>query len=228
MRRSRYKNILAAPILSRLIHRTVCLYSHTFRLNVVNEANWLTYLDNGGSVLLCAWHQQFFSAIGYFSKYRRYEPHIMISPSRDGEIIASVARHAGWHPVRGSSSRDGKKALRRLIARLKQTKLAAHIVDGPRGPMGTVKNGAIRLAHLTGAVVVPFYIFTDSAWMINSWDRFIIPRPFARVSLRFGDMITLDAARTADDFESQRRCLEQTMRPGLISSCRADRWTPPG
>ncbi len=214
--RLNYKKVLAGPLASRLIYRSVCLYGHTFRLKVENEAPWIEHLNNGGKILLCAWHQQFFSAIGYFKNYRRYIPHIMISPSKDGEIIANVARQAGWHPIRGSSSREGKKALRDLICQLKETKLAAHIVDGPRGPIGQVKAGAIRLAHLTGAMVVPFYVFTDRAWTFNSWDRFFVPKPSATVFLRFGKMIKFDSANTKEGFESQRRYLERVMLPGLI------------
>jgi lysophospholipid acyltransferase (LPLAT)-like uncharacterized protein len=215
--RLNYKKVLASPVASQLIYRSVCLYGHTFRLKVENEAPWIEHLNNGGKILLCAWHQQFFSAIGYFKNYRGYSPHIMISPSKDGEIIANVAKQAGWHPIRGSSSRDGKKALRDLINKLKGTQLAAHIVDGPRGPIGRVKAGAIRLAHLTGAMVVPFYVFTERAWTFNSWDRFFIPKPSATVFLRFGDMVKFDIVHGDRDFEAQRRHLEQVMLPGLIS-----------
>lgn len=202
---------------SRFIYRAVGLYGRTFRLKIENEAPWITHLNNGGKILLCAWHQQFFSAIGYFKKYRGYDPHIMISPSKDGEIIANVAKQAGWHPIRGSSSRDGKKALHNLIYKLKETKLAAHIVDGPRGPMGKVKAGTIRLAHMTDALIVPFYVFTERAWAFNSWDRFFIPKPSATVFLRFGDMVRFDTVHNSLDFESQRRHLEQIMLPGLMS-----------
>ncbi|RTZ98362.1 MAG: hypothetical protein DSY90_04425 [Deltaproteobacteria bacterium] len=214
--RLNYKKILATTVVSRFIYQSVCMYGRIFHLKIENESPWLRHLDNGGKILLCAWHQQFFPAIGYFKKYQRYAPHIMISSSRDGEIIANIAKQAGWDAIRGSSSRGGKKALRHLIHQLKKTRLAAHIVDGPRGPLGNVKPGAIRLAHLADAAIVPFYVFTDRAWVFNSWDRFFIPKPAATVFLRFGDMIKFEAPRNAGDFESQRQYLEKTMRPGLI------------
>lgn len=139
----------------------------------------------------------------------------MISPSRDGEIIAGVAKLAGWHPVRGSSSKQGRKALKAMVSHLKATHLAAMIVDGPRGPLGVVKAGAIRLAHLTGAVIVPFYISTDRAWTFNSWDRFFIPKPFTSVTLQFGEMLRFEATHTSDSFETQRQKLETIMQGGL-------------
>lgn len=213
--RLNHKEVLTQKPVSQFIYQGVCLYNRTLRLVVENEEPWLNHLNKGGRVLLCTWHQQFFSAIRYFRKYQRYHPHLMISPSKDGDIIAGVARLAGWHPIRGSSSRGGKKAMRDLVRRLKETNLAAHIVDGPKGPIGKVKAGTIRLTHITEAVIVPFYISTTSAWTFNSWDRFFIPKPFATVFLRFGEMVKFNTTENNEDFESQRRHLEKIMQPGL-------------
>ena len=213
--RLNHKAVLTQKPVSQFIYQGICLHSRTLRLVVENEEPWLNHLNQGGRVLLCTWHQQFFSVIRYFRKYQSYHPHLMISPSKDGDIIAGVARLAGWHPIRGSSSRDGKKAMRDLVRRLKKTNLAAHIVDGPRGPIGKVKAGTIRLAHITKAVIVPFYVSTASAWTFNSWDRFFIPKPFATVFLRFGKMVTFRTTENNEDFESQRRHLEKIMQPEL-------------
>jgi lysophospholipid acyltransferase (LPLAT)-like uncharacterized protein len=192
------------------------LYSWTFRMTVENEEPWMCYLREGGKVLLCVWHQQFFAAIRYFKSYESFQPSLMISQSQDGDIIARIARQQGWHPVRGSSSRDGGKALKEIIERLSQTRLAAHIVDGPQGPAGIVKAGVISIARATAAVVVPFYTAADRAWYFKSWDRFMLPKPFARVTLRFGEMMRFPADSERRLFESQREELERTMRPGLI------------
>jgi len=202
----------AQPILCWLIR----LYSWTFRMTVENEKPWLNHLRGGGKVLLCVWHQQFFAAIRYFKSYESFQPSLMISKSQDGDIIARIARKQGWHPVRGSSSRDGGKALKEIIERLSLSRLAGHIVDGPQGPAGIVKAGVISIARATGAVVVPFYTAADRAWYFKSWDRFMLPKPFARVTLRFGEMMRFPADREGSLFESQRQELERTMRPGLI------------
>ena len=175
----------------------------------------MAYLKNGGAVLLCAWHQQFFSAIRHFQNYRIFNPAIMISQSSDGEIVAGGARRAGWNPVRGSASRNGRTALKEMIVNLKTTKLAAHIVDGPRGPLGIVKPGAIRLAHVSNAVIVPFYVSAEKRWQFNSWDKFLLPKPFSKVSLRFGEMIKFNKTKDEARFEKQRKQLEEIMRPGL-------------
>ena len=207
---------MASPLGSALAYRMVRLYTWTFRLRIENETPWQTHLDRGGSVLLCAWHQQFFAAIRHFRRYRRFNPGIMISRSRDGAMIADVARRTGWRPVRGSSSCGGRQAMREVIVRLARSRLAGHIVDGPRGPAGQVKAGVIRIAHATRSAIVPFYVTADRAWYFNSWDRFMLPKPFARVVLRFGPLVHLDPAVEEDAFEAQRTRLERMMLPGLL------------
>ncbi len=206
---------------SGYIHYFLCwlirLYSLTFRLTVENERPWLEHLQKGGKVLLCVWHQQFFAAIGHFKSYESFHPSLMISKSNDGDIIARIAKAQGWHPVRGSSSRNGGKAMKEVIERLCESRLAGHIVDGPQGPAGVVKAGVISIARAADAVVVPFYTSADRAWYFNSWDRFMIPKPFARVTIRFGEMMPVKAVDDEAAFEGRRQQLEDIMRPALIS-----------
>lgn len=206
--------ILSKPFLA-FLYRFIRAYAWTFRLEVENEAPWMAHLQNGGRVILCTWHQQFFAAIRHFQNYRVHRPGLMISRSKDGEIIASVAERTGWEPVRGSSSRGGIEAMRKLIEILRRTRLAGHIVDGPRGPAGVVKNGLIRTAHAADAVIVPFYVSADRAWYFNSWDRFMLPKPFSRVRLRFDEIIRLAATEDETEFEAQRAAVEQTMLRGF-------------
>jgi lysophospholipid acyltransferase (LPLAT)-like uncharacterized protein len=207
---------LLANLFLFFLYRLIRAYSLTFRFTVENEEAWMDHLRGGGTVLICTWHQQFFAAIRHFRTYRSYEPALMISKSRDGDFIAEVARQSGWYPVRGSSSREGEKALALMVERLRLTRLAGHVVDGPRGPAGRVKTGLIRLAQAADAVIVPFSVSADRAWHMKSWDRFMIPKPFARVRLRFGRMIPLEPAKTPEQMEVQRLHVESRMRPGLI------------
>ena len=207
------KQLVATKIVQSCLYYLIRAYSQTFRFKVVNEQTWLKYyLKNNKTVLLCTYHQQFFSAIHYFKKYKDYHPGLMISQSRDGDVIAAVAQRTGWYPVRGSSSKGGSEALRLMIQHLKKFRLAGHIVDGPRGPAGEVKAGIIRLAAAANAVIVPFYVAADRAWYFNSWDRFLLPKPYANVTLQFGDMIKVNASRNSQTFEDQRKSLEITMR----------------
>lgn len=191
------------------------IYVGTFRLTIENEQEWLDYLNSGGTVLICAWHQHIFPGIRHFGKYKIFKPSLMISQSKDGEIVARVAVHNGWNPIRGSSSQGGMSALKNMIASLKKSRLCAHIVDGPRGPSGVVKPGVIRLAHATNAAIVPFYTFAEHGWNFNSWDKFLLPKPFSKVTLRFGKMIYFKRVKGRDPLEKQRKQLEDTMIPAL-------------
>jgi lysophospholipid acyltransferase (LPLAT)-like uncharacterized protein len=209
------RNLATTKLFGDILYRIVRIYCASFRLKIVNEESWLQYLDKGGVVLICAWHQQFFSVIRYFKKYAKYHPSLMISKSLDGEIIAGVAQRTGWQTVRGSSSRDGGIALKEMTAILKKYGLAGHILDGPRGPAGIVKPGIISLAHSAEAVVVPTFIRAEKAWYFNSWDRFMVPKPFSRVTINFGEMIQLPKLQEEADFENQRLMLEKIMQPYL-------------
>jgi lysophospholipid acyltransferase (LPLAT)-like uncharacterized protein len=210
----KYRYLLTDKLQGSFYH-LIRIYSWTFRLHVENEKPWLEYLQNGGRVLLCCWHQQFFSAIRHFKTYSAHHPALMISQSKDGDIIAKIAEKTGWHTVRGSSSRDGGRALKEMVVCLTRSGLAGHIVDGPRGPAGVVKAGAVQLARSTRAIVVPLYTSANSAWYFNSWDRFMLPKPFARVTLSFGAMQDLTSGTSEEDFEHHRVRLQEIMQPGL-------------
>jgi len=129
-------------------------------------------------------------------------------------LIAAVAERSGWHTVRGSSSNGGKQALKQMVEHLKKSGLAGHILDGPRGPAGEVKPGIISMAHSAEAAIVPFYTNANRSWFFKSWDDFFLPKPFARVTISFGEPIILDKTEDEGVFETQRSYLEKLMRPG--------------
>jgi len=211
----KYRYVLIS-IVNGLLYHLVRSYSWTFRVQIENESAWLDFYRRGGRVLLCCWHQQFFAAISHFKKYSAYHPSLMISQSKDGNIIAGIAKKSGWNPVRGSSSHNGRPALREMESQLKRYRFAAHIVDGPTGPAGIIKAGVISLARSSEAVIVPFYTSSDRAWYFHSWDRFMLPKPFAKVYLRFDDMLDLSSGKSDEAFENHQAELQRIMLPGLI------------
>jgi len=220
--RSLFERIVKTSTFHFLLFWVVNLYSLTFRIRLENEDAWLIRLNGGERVLLCTWHQQFFAAIRPFQHYRQFNPALMISKSADGDIVAGVAGKCGWQAVRGSSSRGGKEGLRSMIEQLKKSGLAAHIVDGPRGPAGEVKAGVIQLAHSADALIVPFSVCADRAWYFNSWDQFLLPKPFATVILSFGNAIKLPPPGDRNMFECQKSDLEKIMLPFLHRDTSAD------
>jgi lysophospholipid acyltransferase (LPLAT)-like uncharacterized protein len=194
------------------IARFYCL---TLRLKIENESDWFNYLERGGKVLLCAWHQQFFVGVRIFTKYRKYQPALMSSKSLDGQIAGGIAKRAGCYNVWGSSSNSGSAALKGMMSRLKQYRLAAHILDGPRGPAGVAKLGAIAIAKEANAVIIPSVVIADRAWYLHSWDRFMIPKPFARVTIKFLPKIELPPVMDNAEYDNQRKKLEMVMQPYL-------------
>lgn len=210
------RRIATISFVGSVIYYLALIYSMTFRLKLVNEAEWIRYLEGGGRVLLCFWHQQPFIGIRLFRRYRKYFPSVMVSKSTDGDIGARVVEAVGTFPVRGSSSRDGGAAMKEMILRLRQTRFAAHVLDGPRGPAGVAKAGAIAIASGADAAILPTYVTADRAWYAKSWDKFMVPKPFARVTVNFCPLINLPLIKNSDDFEQQRKNLENTLQPYWI------------
>ncbi len=194
----------------------VRFYTLLLRIKIKNEENWIKYMQDGNPVLLCVFHQQFFPLIRHFKEYEKFNPCIMISGSKDGDIVAPIAEFSGWHVARGSSSKGGKHAMEEMIDYISNNGLGANIVDGPTGPIGKVKPGSIRIAQRSGAAIVPCYVIPESAWYFNSWDHFMIPKPFSKLVIKFGNMIKADSIKTRHDFEKIRLDLENAMASYLI------------
>ena len=153
------------------------------KIRVVGEEIALGCLTEYGKLVVAIWHQRFLPALAYVTKFRHFEPIVMISQSRDGEMIAKFADRLGLVAVRGSSRRGGTTALRQISEALKTNTAVIHIVDGPTGPKGVVKPGLISIAQLADAVIVPVIVSAKKAWVLGSWDRFMVPKPFSEVTI---------------------------------------------
>lgn len=124
------------------------------------------------------WHRALLLAA---YRYRGLGIRILISASFDGELIARVVQRLGFVPVRGSSSRGGAVGLLQLTRAREAGHKVAITVDGPRGPMYVVKPGAAAVAVRAGSTASCFHLHAERAWLLRSWDRFIVPKPFSRV-----------------------------------------------
>lgn len=121
--------------------------------------------------------------------YRHQHPAVMTSRSRDGEFIARVIERFGFVPVRGSSSRGGQRALLEMNKLLSEGHAVAFTIDGPRGPRYVAKKGPVLLSRLSGIPITAFYVAVERAWVLNTWDRLMIPKPFSRIYIRFAKKI---------------------------------------
>jgi len=188
------------------------LYFLLIRIRPIGEEEILRHLSQGGKAIVALFHQRALCVVTYARRFGVFSPSAMISQSRDGEMIAQVARLLNFRPVRGSSSRGGREALAEIVADLSVNSCAAHAVDGPQGPRGVVKAGVIRMAQRSGAPIVLVSISVNRAWVLKSWDRFLIPKPFSTIVVRWDDPIPVPETLSSEEFETIRRAVETRMR----------------
>jgi hypothetical protein len=137
---------------------------------------------------------------------------VLASLSRDGELVARWVTRFGLPVTRGSSSRGGAAALRELAAAVRAGEDVAVVPDGPRGPRERLQPGVVALAALTGAPVVPLGFAARPARRLHSWDRFVVPLPFARAAVVFGkpSRVARDADRETARADLERALVEVT------------------
>lgn len=153
-----------------------------------------------------------------------------VSRSRDGDLVTGALAHLGYaHPARGSSSRGGAAGLRDMVRRVRNGLVAAVVTDGPRGPARRSKPGVIALARLTAAPITPLALSGRPCLRFRTWDRTLLPLPFARVVCRFappiavrrdGDRETEDRLRLALDRELNRMTDALDLRLGFADANR--------
>ena len=188
----------------------VRLLSATYRIRIVDPENEQDILKTRGQVVYASWHQRFFPGFTFFSTRKPIA--IMISKSRDGEMAARAVNILGWRAVRGSSSRGGKQALETIKILVGQGYKVGHIVDGPQGPFGTVKPGLIRIAQYADLPIVPTITSGQNRWVFNSWDRFMVPKPFSRVIIRFGSPVYVPRDMGQGEFEQMQEHVAQDLK----------------
>lgn len=183
-----------APLLFRLLHRS-------WSIRVLNRRVLDEYINGGRPLIAVIWHQNVIPGVAFFG-YRR--PVIMVSRSKDGELIARVSGRLGFRHVRGSSSRGGKEALAELVDWVRAGGQSAITVDGPKGPFHDPKMGCVLAARSTGAPIIPIAAWARPAVRARSWDRTLIPLPFAQLVLAFGEPIRLGPDASGEECESAR------------------------
>ncbi|MCX6600746.1 MAG: lysophospholipid acyltransferase family protein, partial [bacterium] len=157
-------------------------------------------------LVMITWHGRMMVPTWHMRKRRIVA---MISRHADGEMAAQIVERLGFEAVRGSSTRGGSEAALDMLERVKAGQIAAMICDGPRGPAFQMKSGAPFLALRAGAFVIPATFAAEKAWIFKSWDRFQIPKPFARVHLLYGDPIPPQDSQT--DLDRFTRTLESAL-----------------
>jgi lysophospholipid acyltransferase (LPLAT)-like uncharacterized protein len=188
--------------------------AHTWRFEVRNAAAIESLRDQRRPFIFSLWHGQLLPLLWH---HRNQQIAVLISEHRDGELVARLARSLGYRLIRGSSTRGGERALLGLVRDLRDGVEVAVTPDGPRGPALKYAPGALVAAHRAGAPILPIAAHASSAWRLGSWDGFLIPKPFARVTVAYGDPVEVSApdARAAAD---QSEKFEEIMNAATVAA----------
>ncbi len=163
----------------------------TWRYRVVGAEAVERLRANGTPFIFSLWHGQLLPLIWH---HRDEHVAILVSEHRDGELIARIAKSIGYRLIRGSTSRGGERALLTLVKELRAGAEVAVTPDGPKGPSRNYAPGALVAAQRAGAPVLPVAARADSAWRLSRWDQFMIPKPFARVTVAYGPATRVSGA----------------------------------
>ena len=189
----------------------------TWRFEVIAEDGMKPLLLGlgAGAEVFCFWHQCVLPCAVYF---RRTHGTILISRSFDGELITRILEMFGFHAVRGSSSRGAREGLLGLKQVIESGKPAIFTADGPRGPIYQTKMGPIKLAQMTGARIGCFHLEPEHAWVLRSWDHFLVPKPFTRIVVSWAQWTYLPGDLHADEFESRRAELNAAIERARLNA----------
>jgi len=171
-------------------------------------------LGDGRPRLYAFWHAQMIPAM---VAHRGSGIAVLISAHRDGELIARVAARFGIEAIRGSTSRGGAGALRAIERALADGQPVAITPDGPRGPAEVFQAGALIAAQRMAVPVVLGAIVPTRSWRLNTWDRFIVPKPFAEIQVAYTEELKVTAetprlaASAATEFQARLKALNETL-----------------
>ncbi len=163
---------------------------------------------SGGGAVYATWHQRMSYHFHYFGS--RHVT-MMISKSRDGEYAARMAKWLGFRNVRGSSTRGGRQALREMIRRVRAGEIGGMLADGPLGPPRVAKIGSIVIAKDAKVPLVPVLWGADRCWVLNTWDRYMIPKPFSKIAICYGEPIWIPENARGEALENYRKLFEDRM-----------------
>ncbi len=193
---------LVAPY---LISGALEVLRRTVRIRLINGEGLLARWQRGEQVIVAFWHDR---AVMMPIAYRGHKLCIMNSQHRDGEIATRALARWGIRSVRGSATRGGVAGFMQLVNAFRDGYDLAVVPDGPRGPRHVAKAGVIHLARATGAPIFPVSYATSRHRRLRSWDRLVIPLPFARVVFVAAPPLEVSRHAGDDEIEAQRLTLE--------------------
>jgi lysophospholipid acyltransferase (LPLAT)-like uncharacterized protein len=206
------------PAVGRIVGGTLAsLLARSWRIQVINEEHWRSLRDSGEPYLFVLWHE---ALLPLLWRHRSQGIAIVVSEARDGEYLASYAESIGYRLVRGSSTRGAARALLGAVRALQSGHPVAFTPDGPRGPRRELKQGVVAAAQRAEVRILPIHAEADRAWRFASWDRFMLPKPFARVRVAYGEPFRVAAGTSGltQGIEETRIAMNSVVR----TACRED------
>jgi len=155
----------------------------SWRVELQHEDRWRPIYEARRPHVYLLWHEALLPLLWH---HRDQGVAIVVSAAREGRYLADFATSLGYRALYGSSTRGGARALLAAVRELRAGRAVAFTPDGPRGPRRELKPGVIAAAQRGAAVVVPVHAESDRSWRLHSWDRMMIPKPFARVRISYG------------------------------------------
>jgi lysophospholipid acyltransferase (LPLAT)-like uncharacterized protein len=166
------------------------------------------YNSNEPPFIFAFWHSRIIFAISF---YRNYPICGLISRHSDGEFAAATIEILGMTSARGSTSRGGGEALRRLVRNLRKGLNVGITPDGPRGPARKLQDGVITLGQISQRKIIPFSFSAKPAIRLKSWDRFLVPLPFSRMAVVYGKAFDIPEKMDRQTKERLRDEVEQEL-----------------
>jgi lysophospholipid acyltransferase (LPLAT)-like uncharacterized protein len=194
---------LVLAVVPRVVWALMSIWGRTWRFEVIAEEGVtpILYGQKSPAGIFCFWHQCVLPCTAYF---RRSRAVILISQSFDGELITRILKLFGFDAVRGSSSRGGREGLLGLKSVIETGRTAIFTADGPLGPIYQTKMGPIKLAQMTGAPIGAFHLEPEHAWVLRSWDHFLIPKPFTRICVSWAQFTLVPADASPEELVPKR------------------------
>jgi len=204
-----------------LLRGVIRLLTASYRIEKVIGAEHLEgFVGNDAICAPCYWHQHHVVVSTLMRSWvkRGFKACFLVSGSVDGEVPERIARAWGAEVIRGSANQSGALALRDMQRMMKNGYSIVTTADGPRGPKYEFKLGAILMARIAAVPIVPIACAADRAWYLKRWDNFMIPKPFARIVIAYGEPYPIPADTPLDKLEPHRVNVQQAVMSLMAES----------
>ena len=214
-----FKRLLRRPGVQSTLGWSVAQYMRLVKRSTkweIRHAERVAHiLGSGDGVIALTWHSRFMMLTAAW-KANELDPYVMISRSRDGAIVAATCKALDLKTIRGSARKSGKSkggdaAAAGALTAIRSGGCVVITPDGPRGPRQRLGDGPLRLARATGAPIMPCTFSIARRKQFNSWDRFVLPKPFGKGLILWGTPVTIPGETSDADLEAIRVSIETEM-----------------